>query len=162
MVSLCSLNGFGLLAFSFQGAKIIQVQCPTTVTYGSSGTIDIKVHVQAAFGSPNEAGEYGVLLVAILNLDYNSSAISGADVTTTSQPIPCIQEPASATPKASCAIAAFQASYDEIFDFTFGNTDPVSSASRNNYQPYPIAQQNPATHGALSLCRDFNIIMPTE
>ena len=104
--------------------NIIQVQYPSTVTYGSSGRLDIKVHVQAAFypPQPNTEGQLGVLVVEIANLDNNSAEISGPGVTATSQPTPCLQAPSWAPSEAQCALVATSANFDEIFDFTLSNS----------------------------------------
>lgn len=119
--------GVHILQIPNTNVQILQVQYPASVIHGDSSTIDIKAHVKAIFGSHNPQGEYGVLLVGIGDVDNNGTEIFGSDVTVTSQPDACKQGSPTGSPASQCSILALSASYDEIFDFTFGSSHVPAS-----------------------------------
>lgn len=102
------------------GVKIVQVQYPSTVSYGS--TVNITVHIQAAFSNSPSNGQYGILMVSILNVDNNNTVISGAHVTVA--PI----APLCGHKHTSCELFVRSPSVDQTFEFTFSPSDmPASS-----------------------------------
>jgi hypothetical protein len=106
--------------------KILQVQYPTSVTSG--GTINVAVHVQAAFTNSPENGEYGFLIVSIANVDNNNAIISGTDVVVSTAAGSCL---VGSSQKTTCLMMATQPWIDQTFIFTFSPSDVSSSSVLN-------------------------------